>query len=90
MDKFIPFALAAVLLAALNPAYAADPPNGDAGNTAIHKNDGTSASPAVPGNTDQDRTARVIILGPGGLQDIPNPFANPAPRMLSDAWAMRT
>jgi len=30
---------------------------------------------------------RVIILEP---QLIPNPYANPEPRMISDAWAVRT
>jgi hypothetical protein len=88
MHKSFPIALAVVLVAALSPAYADTPPN-DAGNMAIQKDDGTSASPTAPANGDEDRTAKVIILGPGGLQDIPNPYDNPAPRMISDAWAMR-
>jgi hypothetical protein len=90
MYKSLPFALAAMLLATLSPVYAADPPNDDAGNMAIQKDNSATAAPVEPASGDKDRTARVIILGPGGLEDIPNPYANPAPRMFSDAWAMRT
>jgi len=90
MHKSFPIALAVVLLAALSPAYAATPPNDDAGQMAIQKDGGTFANPTAPANGDEDRTAKVIILGPGGWQDIPNPYDNPAPRMISDAWAMRT
>ncbi|HEY1877729.1 MAG TPA: hypothetical protein VGG66_09670 [Rhizomicrobium sp.] len=90
MYKSLPFVLAAVLLATLSPVYGADPPNNETGQIAVPKDDGTAATPGAPSNGDEDRTAKVIILGPEGLQGIPNPYDNPAPRMFSDAWAMRT
>jgi hypothetical protein len=90
MRKPFPFALVAVLSVALNPAYAADPPKDDAGNVTVHKDDGVTAGPASPAAPGGDGTARVIILDQDGLQAIPNPYANPGPRMISDAWAMRT
>jgi hypothetical protein len=93
MYKSLPFALAAALLATLSPVYGANAPNDDTGQIAVPKDDGMAATPgrpAVPSNGDEDRTAKVIILGPEGLQGIPNPYDNPAPRMFSDAWAMRT
>jgi hypothetical protein len=30
------------------------------------------------------------MLDPDSLQALPNPYANPEPRMISDVWAMRT
>ena len=90
MRKSFPFAVAAALLLTFNPVYATDTPKDDAGKTAIQKQDRAAAKPASPARTEDDQTARVIILGPEGLSAIPNPYENPGPRLISDAWAMRT
>ncbi|HEX4026480.1 MAG TPA: hypothetical protein VHX18_02590 [Rhizomicrobium sp.] len=91
MRKSFPYALAAALLVTLNPVYAANLPKDDAGGRAVHKDDSATAadgvSPLVHGD---DGKANVIILDPDSLQALPNPYANPAPRMVSDVWAMRT
>ena len=88
MRRSLTYALGSALLAAAVPAYAADPSACDAGQMAVQQD--KSTSPATPANRDDDWTTRVIILGPDGLLAIPNPYDNPGPRMLSDAWAMRT
>lgn len=90
MRSSIPIALAAVLVVILNPAYAADPSQDDSGKSAIQKDEMPMVTPSAPAPGDDDRTAKVIILGPDSLQDIPNPYNNPAPRLMSDAWAIRT
>jgi hypothetical protein len=91
MCKSFPYVLAAALLVTLNPVYAANPSQDDAGKMTIHKDDNATAagrvSPVVHGD---DGTANVIMLDPDSLQALPNPYANPEPRMISDVWAMRT
>jgi hypothetical protein len=83
MHTSLPFAVAAALLIALSPVYAANPPKDDAGK--IHK-DGTAAQPVGH----DDDTTNVILMDQDSLETLPNPYANPAPRMISDVWAMRT
>lgn len=88
MRPSLPY-VAAVLLVALSPAYAANPPKADAGRMAMHKSDDAmkgDVSRAAQG----DDTTKVIILDQGNLEALPNPYANPEPRMISDVWAMRT
>lgn len=94
MRKSLLFALAAVL-AMFTPALAADPPQTDSGKMTVHKDDNASAGPALPTNPDGEGpdgqgTAKVILLDPDGIKTMPNPYANPGPRLISDAWAMRT
>lgn len=83
------FLTTAALLAAVTSAYAANPSDHDAGKMAIHKGDSTAVGPAAPAGTDDNKT-NVIILDQKSLQALPNPYANPGPRMISDVWAMRT
>jgi len=94
MRKSLPFALAAVLVI-FTPAVAAHPPRTDSGKMTVHKDDNASAGPALPASPDGEApdgqgTAKVIILDPDGIKAMPNPYANPGPRLISDAWAMRT
>ena len=89
MRKSFPFLAAAALLVALSPAYAANPSGDDTGKMTIHRDDNTAAGPASPASTD-DNKANVIFLDQDSLQALPNPYANPGPRMISDVWAMRT
>lgn len=89
MRKSFPFLAVAALLVALSPAYAANPSDRDAGKRTTHKDDGAVVGPASPAGMD-DNKANVILLDQNSLQALPNPYANPGPRMISDVWAMRT
>jgi hypothetical protein len=58
---------------------------------AIRKDDSATATGSVsPVVHDDAGTANVILPDADGLQALPNPYANPGPRMISDVWAMRT
>lgn len=87
MRTSFPVAVAALLMVS-GSAYAANPPKSDAGATVLQK-DAEAAAAAQPVVHDDD-TSNVILLDPDSLQALPNPYANPAPRMISDVWAMRT
>ena len=87
MRTFFSFAAAAALLVSLSPVHAANPPKGDAGESVLQKN--ASAVAAQPVVHDDD-TSNVILLDQNSLEALPNPYANPSPRMVSDVWAMRT
>ena len=78
----------AALLGAQSPTYAANPPKDDAGKTILHQDDKTMAG--TPARHNDDATTNVIILDQDSLEALPNPYANPEPRMISDVWAMRT
>jgi hypothetical protein len=80
----------AALLGALGPTYAANPPKDDAGKTILHQDDKAMAGPVSPARHNDDTTTNVIILDQDSLEALPNPYANPEPRMISDVWAMRT
>jgi hypothetical protein len=80
------FAVAAALLVSLSPVHAANPPKGD-GEAVLQKDAGAvTAQPVVH----DDDTSNVILLDQNSLEALPNPYANPSPRMVSDVWAMRT
>jgi hypothetical protein len=89
MRKSFPYAVAAALLVSLAPAYAANPSQDQTGKMGVHKDDGGLTGPASPASTGGDRTTNVL-MNQGGLEALPNPYANPGPRMISDAWAQRT
>lgn len=86
MHRFFLYALSATLLTGLNTAYAKNLPQSDAGKTDFHRD----AAPASVAPTGNDKPTTVIILDQGSMQARPNPYSNPGPRMISDAWAMRT
>jgi hypothetical protein len=84
-------AAAAALLITFTPAFAA---------TAVPNSRDQIAAPTVPQADDQTQAAQpqeqtadddiqVIILGKSMQVQIPNPYKNPQPRMITDAWAMR-
>ena len=87
MRKSFSFAVAAALLISASSAYAANSPKSDAREPVL-QNDAkpTAAQPVIR----DDDTSNVILLDQDSLQALPNPYANPAPRMISDVWAMRT
>lgn len=82
-------ATAAAALFTFTPAMAAD-------LAQEHK-----APVAAPGVDEHAKTAQpqeqqagdddiqVVIMGQGMHVQVPNPYKNPRPRMLTDAWAMR-
>ncbi len=89
MRKSFPYAVAAALLVTLAPAYAANPSPDQVGNKmAVHRDDGSLTGPASPASTAQP--ANALVQGQDGFEALPNPYANPGPRMISDAWALRT
>jgi hypothetical protein len=90
MRKSFPYAVAAALLVTLAPAYAANPSQDQTGKMAVHKDDGGLTGPASPASTGGDRTTNVLMQGQDSFEALPNPYANPGPRMISDAWAQRT
>jgi hypothetical protein len=81
------FFAAAVLLMASTSAYADNAPKSDAREPVL-QNDAKpiAAQPVIR----DDDTSNVLLLDQDSLQALPNPYANPAPRMISDVWAMRT
>jgi len=81
------FAVAAALLIGLSPVHAANPPKGKVDESVLQKD--ASAVAAQPVVHDDD-TTNVILLDQNSLEALPNPYANPSPRMVSDVWAMRT
>jgi hypothetical protein len=88
MHRFFPFALSATLLVGLNTVYADTLPQKDTGKTALHKD--VAADSVSPADNGSGKPTTVIILDQDSLQALPNPYSNPGPRMISDAWAMRT
>ena len=73
--------LAATLPMMVNPLQAAQSRHH---KVMKHVPKGTETVDAVP---EQKSDEGIILLQPS---DIPNPYKNPQPRMISDAWAVRT
>jgi hypothetical protein len=89
MRTFIP-AMAALLLISSIPAFAVDAPQPrkDAAtpNTTQVENQG-QAQPDAQAADDDD--IQLIIMGKAVQVQVPNPYKNPKPHLLTDAWAMR-
>ena len=83
-------AAAAVALLAFTPAMAADLPQEHKAPVSAPGMDehAKMAQPAEQQTADDD-DIQVVIMGKGMHVQVPNPFKNPRPRMLTDAWAMR-
>jgi hypothetical protein len=89
MRPFIP-AMAAALLISSIPAFAVDAPQTDkdaaAPNTTQVENP-SQAQPETQAADDDD--IQLIIMGKAVQVQVPNPYKNPKPHLLTDAWAMR-
>ena len=89
MRTFIP-AMAAMLLISSIPAFAVDAPQTgkDAAtpNTTQVENHG-QVQPDAQAADDDD--IQLIIMGKTVQVQVPNPYKNPKPHLLTDAWAMR-
>jgi len=89
MRTFVP-AMAAMLLLSSIPAFAVDAPQTrkDAAtpNTTEVENQ-TQGQPQEQA-TDDDNI-QLVIMGKTVQVQVPNPYKNPKPHLLTDAWAMR-
>jgi hypothetical protein len=91
MRKFVP-AMAAALLISSVPAFAAGTPQPDSAaagapdQTQI-ENQNQTAQPSEQAADDDD--IQLIIMGKTVQVQVPNPYKNPKPHLLTDAWAMR-
>jgi len=87
MRKFIP-AMAAALLMSSVPAYAVDAPQPrkDAAMPTGVENQ-NQAQPQEQAVDDDD--IQLVIMGKTVQVPVPNPYKNPKPHLLTDAWAMR-
>jgi hypothetical protein len=91
MRKFVP-AMAAALLISSVPAFAAGTPQPDSAaagapdQTQI-ENQNQTAQPSE--QTADDDDIQLIIMGKTVQVQVPNPYKNPKPHLLTDAWAMR-
>jgi len=82
--------MAAMLLISSIPAFAEDAPqankNAPLPNTPQVENQGQ----AQPGEqTADDDNIQLVIMGKTVQVQVPNPYKNPKPHLLTDAWAMR-
>ena len=84
MRKYLPVFMAAGLLVLATPVRAADLPKAEAQKPEALKD----AAAAVQPKTD-DHTLSIIVIE-HSPQASPNPYGNPGPRLISDAWALRT
>ena len=89
MRKFIP-AMTAMLLLSPIPAFAVDAPRAGkdaaAPNTTEVENQ-TQVQPDAQAADDDD--IQLVIMGKTVQVQVPNPYKNPKPHLLTDAWAMR-
>jgi len=89
MRTFIP-AMAAMLLLSSIPAFAVDAPQ--AGKDAATPNtteveNQTQVQPDAQAADDDN--IQLTIMGKTVQVQVPNPYKNPKPHLLTDAWAMR-
>ena len=89
MRPFVPV-MAAMLLISSLPAHAVDARQ--TGKDAAMPNpteveDQTQAQPQEQATDDDD--IQLVIMGKTVQVQVPNPYKNPKPHLLTDAWAMR-
>jgi len=88
MRKFVP-AMAAALLISTIPAFADDASqasNAAAPDTTQVENQG-QVQPQEQAADDDN--IQLVIMGKTVQVQVPNPYKNPKPHLLTDAWAMR-
>jgi hypothetical protein len=87
MRKLIP-ALAAMLLISSIPAYAVDAPQAGKDAAAPNTTEVENQTQAQPDAANDD-DIQLVIMGKTVQVQVPNPYKNPKPHLLTDAWAMR-
>jgi len=88
MRKFVP-AMAAALLISSIPAFAGDASQASkaaAPDTTQVENQG-QVQPQDQAADDDN--IQLVIMGKTVQVQVPNPYKNPKPHLLTDAWAMR-
>jgi hypothetical protein len=89
MRTFIP-AMAAALLISSVPAFAVDAPQPSKDAPTPNTTQVENQSPAQPdAQAADDDDIQLIIMGKTVQVQVPNPYKNPKPHLLTDAWAMR-
>jgi hypothetical protein len=89
MLKFVSAAAAALLISSI-PAFADDP--SPAAKDAAAPDTTQVENPAQAQSQEQaadDDDVQLVIMGKSVQVQVPNPYKNPKPRLLTDAWAMR-
>lgn len=83
-------AMAAALLISSIPAFAADAPQAGKDAPAPNSPQVENQGQAQPEEqTADDDNIQLIIMGKAVQVQVPNPYKNPKPHLLTDAWAMR-
>jgi hypothetical protein len=89
MRKFIP-AMAAALLISSVPAFADDAVQASKDAAAPNVSQAENQTQAQPdAQAADDDNIQLIIMGKAVQVQVPNPYKNPKPHLLTDAWAMR-
>ena len=89
MRTFV-IAMAAALLIPSIPAFADDAPQANKDAAAPNGSQAENQSQAQPEEqTADDDNIQLVIMGKTVQVQVPNPYKNPKPHLLTDAWAMR-
>ena len=89
MRTFVP-AMAAMLLISSIPAFAVDAPQGGKDAAAPSTTEVENQTPVQPdAQAADDDDIQLVIMGKTVQVQVPNPYKNPKPHLLTDAWAMR-
>ena len=90
MRKFIPAMVAALLISSV-PALTAGTTQPNSAAAAPERSQieeqKLAAQPSDPAASDDD--IQLVIMGKTVQVQVPNPYKNPKPHLLTDAWAMR-
>ena len=83
-------AMAAALLISSVPAFADNVPQQNRDAAAPDATQVENQNQAQPEEqASDDDNIQLIIMGKAVQVQVPNPYKNPKPRLLTDAWAMR-
>jgi hypothetical protein len=89
MRRFVP-AMAAMLLLSAIPAFAVDAPQTGKDAATPNTTEAENQTQAKPDTqAADDDNIQLIIMGKAVQVQVPNPYKNPKPHLLTDAWAMR-
>ena len=89
MRRFVP-AMAAMLLLSSIPAFAVDTPQPGKDAATPNSTGVENQSQAQPdAQAADDDDIQLVIMGKTVQVQVPNPYKNPKPHLLTDAWAMR-
>jgi len=89
MRKFIPAMTAALLISSI-PAFADDAPQASKGIATPNPTEVENPTQAQPQEqAADDDNIQLVIMGKTVQVQVPNPYKNPKPHLLTDAWAMR-